>query len=74
MLDGLQCSTFATLGKGNLVVRKSSGRSVAVRVNKGRKTWTFKITLRALDICLHADDLAKSARRILRMRASDLWS
>jgi formylmethanofuran dehydrogenase subunit E len=74
MLDGLQCSTLATLGKGNLLVQRSWGRGITVYVNMGRRMRTFRITPLALDICFDAIDLKKAARRILRMQARDLWS
>ncbi len=73
VLDGLQCSTFATLGKGNLAVHKARGRSLTIYASKGRITRTFRITALAFDICFQADDLKKAAHRILRMRAEDLW-
>ncbi|UCF69673.1 MAG: formylmethanofuran dehydrogenase subunit E family protein [candidate division WOR-3 bacterium] len=74
ILDGLQCSTLATVGKGNLSVHRSSGRAITINVYKGRTRKAFKIKPHALDICLNAVDLGKAARRILRMQARDLWS
>ncbi len=74
VLDGLQCSTLATVGKGNLSVHGSNGQAITVHVRMGRARKTFKIKPYALDICLNAVDLSKAARRVLRMQTRDLWS
>jgi formylmethanofuran dehydrogenase subunit E len=74
VLDGLQCSTFATLGKGNLLVQRSSGKGITVYIHKAGNTRRFKMTALAMDICLRADDLRKAARKILRTDVRLLWS
>ena len=74
LVDGLQCSTFATLGKGNLLVRGRSANDIVVRIEKGGIVIRYKMTRKAWDICLHADDLIGAARRIRRMPISELWA
>jgi formylmethanofuran dehydrogenase subunit E len=73
VLDGLQCSTFATFGKGNLVVKNVSGRKILVCVEKGTKVLKFRMTQKAWDVCHVAVDLEKAARKILRMPINQLW-
>ena len=51
IVDGLQCSTFATLGKGNLVLIGHSANSVMVEIEKGRVFRQYKMTRKAWDIC-----------------------
>jgi len=74
VVDGLQCSTFATLGKGNLVLIGHSADNILVKIEKGEAVCRYKMTRKAWDICLHADDLIEAAGRILRMPISDIWA
>ncbi len=73
IIDGLQCSTFATIGKGNIVVKRGYAKDIRVMVEKGPRSCTYKITKKALDICLGAEDLDKASRRILRSHGHALW-
>jgi len=73
IVDGLQCSTFATMGKRNIVVKKRYGKDIMVMIEKGPRSYTYKITKKALDICLCAEDLKKATRRILRSPGHALW-
>jgi formylmethanofuran dehydrogenase subunit E len=72
LIDGLQCSTFATTGKGNLIV-KSYPRDILVTVKKSGKEYRYAIRKEALRICLGADDLKRSADQILKTSAGKLW-
>ncbi|UCG29160.1 MAG: formylmethanofuran dehydrogenase subunit E family protein [candidate division WOR-3 bacterium] len=74
MLDGLQCSTFATLGKGNLLHQTGVGDNIVVKVEKGRMIRYFRMTTQAWDICFRYGDLAKAARKIRRMPVREWWS
>ena len=73
VVDGLQCSTHATLGKGNISIVPSRRRGITVNVTKGRLSRCFRATGLATEICLNAKDLCKAARKILRMPVSELW-
>ena len=73
LLDGLQCATFATLGKGNIIVRDISGEAIRVRVQKGRRILKCSMTQRATDICFRAEDLQRAARQVLRTPIRQLW-
>jgi formylmethanofuran dehydrogenase subunit E len=74
LLDGLQCSTFATVGKGNLFVVSHTGDDIVVEIKKGKLVRRYRMTRKSWDICLHAEDLPKAARKILRMPIAELWS
>ena len=73
LLDGIQCSTFATLGKGNIRVRNVAREHIVVKATSGKKSLKCTITERAWSICFTALDLERSARRILRMPITELW-
>ncbi len=73
LIDGLQCSTFATLGKLNILVKKPSTPNITVFVEKGKKKYAYRITNKAMDICLNAKDLNMAARKIFKTRPNELW-
>lgn len=73
LVDGLQCSTLATLGKGNISIVPARRRGIMVNVTKGRVCRCFRATGLATEICLNARDLRKAARKIMRMPITDLW-
>jgi formylmethanofuran dehydrogenase subunit E len=74
MIDGLQCSTFATLGKGNLLLASNAGKDITVLIKKGNIIRQYRMTQKAWDICLNADDLPRAARKIQRMPIAEIWS
>ena len=74
VIDGLQCSTFATLGKGNMMVEKSRGKDITVFVVAGKRKYTYHITGKAMYICFGAEDLPKAARKIFRTPFSQLFN
>lgn len=73
LLDGLQCSTFATLGKGNIKVKNVAREHIRISVKAGKRVLRLTITDRAQKICFSAHDLERAARRILRMPSAELW-
>jgi len=73
LIDGLQCSTFATFGKGNMKMQRCMRGDITVLVEKRRGRYIYKITKNAMNICLTATDLERAARKILRTPAKDLW-
>ena len=73
IIDGLQCSTFATFGKANMIVKKIRGKDIIVSVKKGKATYTYKITEKAMGICLTAEDLDKAATKIFKTPTDQLW-
>ncbi len=73
IVDGLQCSTLATMGKGTMLVNKSRGNDIKVFVTKGKQKYTYKITKQAIEICLTAEDLNKAAKKIFKMTSKNLW-
>ena len=73
VLDGLQCSTFATLGKGNLITKSTRRPEIIVSVRKGTRVLKFRMSRTAWGICSNAVDLEKAARKILRTPVNELW-
>jgi formylmethanofuran dehydrogenase subunit E len=73
IIDGLQCSTFATMGKRNIVVKKGNAKDIRVMIEKGSRRYTYRITKKALDICLGAEDLKKASQRILKSPDRTIW-
>ena len=73
LLDGLQCSTFATLGKGNIRVENIAREHIVVKARVGKRSLTCTITEQAWNTCFTALDLRKAARKIMRMPISELW-
>jgi formylmethanofuran dehydrogenase subunit E len=73
IIDGLQCSTFATLGKANMTIKGNRGKDIRVSVRKDKAIYNYKITDKALEICLGAEDLHKAAKKIFRTPSADLW-
>lgn len=73
ILDGLQCSTFATLGKGNISVVECCGDNIVVEAQKRNRTLKFCMGPYAWNICLHADDLRKASRSIRRAPMDKIW-
>jgi formylmethanofuran dehydrogenase subunit E len=73
VIDGLQCSTFATIGKGNITVKRSRGEKIIVSAQKGKKIIKFRLTERARQMCFRAEDLERAANKILRTPANQLW-
>lgn len=73
IIDGLQCSTNATLGKMNIKAKKQRGRDIIISVQKDKKTYKYKIKKRAIEICFGKENLEKLANRIFRTKSNDLW-
>ena len=73
VIDGLQCSTLATLGKGNLITKATNRQSIIVRVRKGNRRSSFRMSERAWDLCGNETDLEKSAIRVLHTPVNKLW-
>lgn len=73
LLDGLQCATLATLGKGNLIVKDVPGGAIVVYAQKGSRVKKYAMTEPAKEICFAARDLQKAARKILRTPVKEMW-
>lgn len=73
LIDGLQCSTFATFGKANMMVKKSKSNDILVFVQKDAKNFTIQITKKAMDMCFNAKDLGKTAKEIFKTPPKKLW-
>lgn len=73
IIDGLQCSTFATMGKRNIMVKKGHGKDIRVMIERGSRRYTYRITKKALNICLGTEDLKKASQRILKSPQYALW-
>ena len=74
LIDGLQCSTFATLGKGTMIVENCGSQNIVVSIKKGKKEYTYQISDEAMDTCLNADDLHKAAQKIFKTPSKNLWT
>jgi len=72
IIDGLQCSTRATMGKGNMKLRNSPS-GMYVTVTKAKKRYCYGITQQALDMCTGPDPLPTAARKILKALPRVLW-
>jgi formylmethanofuran dehydrogenase subunit E len=73
LLDGLQCATFATLGKGNMVIKVVSRGAIVVHAQKGSRLKKYAMTEPAREICFTVRDLQKAARKILRTPVREMW-
>jgi hypothetical protein len=74
VIDGLQCVTFATLGKGNILVRNTHATGVRVKIVSGSRTLIFTSTSRAMTMCLGPKDLERAAAAVIRARFVSLWN
>jgi formylmethanofuran dehydrogenase subunit E len=66
LIDGLQCSTFATLGKGNLRFKDCRAGFISVTVVCKKKKLKILVTSRAMKICQTDGDLKKATRLIFK--------
>jgi len=73
LIDGLQCSTFATLGKGNIRIRAWKRPGITVIVQVGKKKTVYQITEKAFSLCLAQKNLAVAARRVFKTTNKHLW-
>ena len=73
ILDGLQCATFATMGKGNLVSRNAVAGDIFVRARKGKQVLKLRMSRLSWEICTNAIALEKAARKVLRTPVKELW-
>ena len=73
LIDGLQCVARTTMGKGNIMINGSLKQDIWVHAKSGKRSLKFKMSPLAWDICLHAYDLEKAARRVLRTQVNLLW-
>jgi formylmethanofuran dehydrogenase subunit E len=73
LIDGLQCSTFATLGKGNLITEKAIGSDIFVHARSGKRVLKLRMSQTAWELCSNVVDLEKAARRVMRTPVSALW-
>lgn len=64
LIDGLQCSTFATLGKGNLRANDRRTNVISVTAVRNAKKLKILVTRQALKICQADGDLRKAAQLI----------
>jgi formylmethanofuran dehydrogenase subunit E len=71
--DGLQCSTFATLGKGNIGIEAWEHRRIIVIIEKSSRKFTYQITEKAFSLCCDQVDLELAARKILKTENRLLW-
>lgn len=73
ILDGLQCSTLATFGKGNISAVRCRSGCIIVVVQAGRRKLTYRMTPYSWSLCLHQKDLKEAARKVLRAPMGELW-
>jgi formylmethanofuran dehydrogenase subunit E len=64
LIDGLQCSTFATLGKGNLRINDRRTHIISVIAARNTKKIKIQVTSQAMKICQTDVDLRKASRLI----------
>ncbi len=74
VIDGLQCVTFATMGKGNIQVRKRKNPGIKVKILTAERRLTFTSTRRALAMCCGRKDLERAASDVFKERFGSLWS
>lgn len=73
LIDGLQCSTIATLGKGNLRTENISGNDIFVHAQSGKRKLNLRMSRTAWELCRSVTDLEKASRRIMRVPVNMLW-
>ena len=74
LIDGLQCSTFATLGKGNLRVKYGRQGFISVIVARGTKKLKIRINSEAQKICQTDGDLRQATRLIFKTPDRSLFT
>lgn len=73
LIDGLQCSTFATLGKGNLRVDDYEGKDISVTVTQNRRKLIAKVNKLAIDLCKTDGDLSEAVLRVFYTPTEELF-
>ena len=74
VIDGLQCVTFATMGKGNILARNRKMSGISVKIVTGSRKLMFTTTARALSLCHGQKDLERAAREVNKTRFALLWN
>ncbi|UCC12261.1 MAG: formylmethanofuran dehydrogenase subunit E family protein [candidate division WOR-3 bacterium] len=74
VIDGLQCATFATTGKGNIQVKKRKEPGIRVKIVTAKRRLTFTSTTRALTLCHGQKDLERAASAVFKERFESLWN
>ena len=74
LIDGLQCSTLATIGKGTMALKHTKGKDIIVVVEKNKRTYRYKITKYAMHMCLTADNLDNAVEKIFNAKSHVLWA
>jgi formylmethanofuran dehydrogenase subunit E len=73
LVDGLQCSTFATMGKGNIRIKAWQQRNITIIVKKSEQKFIYQITEKALSLCWDQKDLELAAQKIFNTANNHLW-
>jgi formylmethanofuran dehydrogenase subunit E len=66
LIDGLQCSTFATLGKGNMRTNDRRTNIISVTAARNTKKLQILVNYQTMRICQTDGDLRKAARLIFK--------
>lgn len=74
VIDGLQCVTFATMGKGNILVRKRKKPGIKVKIMTANRKMMFTSTTRALALCRGQKNLERAASAVFQERIESLWN
>ncbi len=74
LIDGLQCSTFATVGKGNLRIKDRRDGKISVITAQNRKKLKVLVNQNAMKICQTDADLKNAARIIFKTPDRILFS
>jgi formylmethanofuran dehydrogenase subunit E len=64
LIDGLQSSTFATMGKGNLRIMSHRTKIISVTATGNTKKLKILVSNQAMKICQTDGDLKKAVRLI----------
>lgn len=67
LIDGLQCSTFVTIGKSNLRIIDRRTKTISVIASRNTKKLKILVTNQAMKICQTDGDLRKAARLIFNI-------
>ncbi len=73
VLDGIQCATYCTFGKGNIKVENDEKTIEAVFVDRKDKKLHIKVLPSIIDFAMNCKDLNEAAQEILSKPSAELF-
>jgi len=75
IIDGIQSASCCTLGKGNLIIEKSTSNPPRIRFDnlKNRKSVRLKVRENIFELAVGSKDLARDATLLCNMKPEELF-